>query len=120
MKMTTPEMNVVRFKENDIIVASGDTLRLSKLGDGQAKNGIVNYKNQTFTLTDQNAVYAVLAALNAEGHSIDTLVDNGSYNASVRSLFNIEANVSGNYESGVRNSGYNGTYLYIDGRFRKQ
>ena len=120
MKMAKPEMTVVRFNENDIIVASGDTLSLSKFGDGQAKNGVVNYKNQAFTLTDSSAVNAVLAVLNADGYPGSTLVDNGSYNTSVKSLFNIEANVSGDNERGVRNSNYSGNYLFVDGRFRKQ
>ncbi len=120
MKMSTPEMKVVRFNENDIIVASGDTLSLSKFGDGEAKNGVVNYKNQAFTLTDSSAVNAVLAALNADGYSESTLVDNGSNNTSVKNLFKIEANVSGNFETGVRNSNYSGNYLFVDGRFRKQ
>lgn len=93
MRMATPEMKVVHFNENDIIVASGDTLSLSKFGDGHSKNGVVNYKNQAFTLTDRSAVNTVLAALNADGYSGSTLVDNGTYNTSVTNLFNIEANV---------------------------
>ena len=116
MKMTTPEMNVVRFKENDIIVASSDVLSLSNLGDDVPKNGIVNYKNQTFTLTDQNAVNAVMEALNAAGHDSTTQIRRNPE----ESIIDVSTLLSRETNNGVRLKAWNGTYLFIDGMFRKQ
>ncbi len=115
MRMATPEMKVVRFNENDIIVASGDTLSLSKMGDGQAKNGVVNYKNQVFTLTDSSAVNAVMAALNAAGHDSSTEIRKPD-----SSPFKVEFILDKEVNSGIEDNKWNGNYLFIDGLFMKQ
>ena len=44
-KMSTPKMNVIRFNESDVIVASGvvgKTLSISGIGDGQSGNAFLN------------------------------------------------------------------------------
>jgi len=120
MKMAKPEMAVVRFKENDIIVASGDALSLSKFGDGQVKNGVVTYQNQAFTIADSSAINSVLTALNGAGHSGSTLLYNNNDDVTFDYLFKVEANTDGRFPTGVKSKNWNGDYLFIDGKFRKQ
>ena len=117
MRMATPEMKVVRFNENDIIVASGDALSLSNFHDGNAKTGVVKYNNQTYSLTDSSAVNAVLAALNEAGHDSNTRMsryESGSSAQKVSEIMNIEVN------RGTFLGNWDGNYLFIDGLFRKQ
>ena len=46
-KMTKPEVDVVKFHESDVIVASVDVLRVSGFGtDGQTRNGIMSFNRQ--------------------------------------------------------------------------
>ena len=46
MKMETPKMDVVRFQEADVIVASGDdTLALTKFNNGEAGDAMVDGKS---------------------------------------------------------------------------
>ena len=116
MKMTTPEMNVVRFKENDIIVASGDALRLSNFYDGQPNTGVVKYKNQTYTLTDSNAVDAVMTALNEAGHKSNTKLVR-SENGSGRKFLEI---MNDEINTGEFQGSWDGNYLFIDGVFKRQ
>ena len=48
MTMKTPEMEVVRFNESDVIVAS--TLGLMNMNDGIAKNAIIQTGGQAYTV----------------------------------------------------------------------
>jgi len=51
-KMRVPKMDVVRFKESDVIVASGaKTMTISNFGDGINLNGI--YKFGSFRYTNE-------------------------------------------------------------------
>lgn len=47
MTMKTPEMEVVRFNESDVIVASGDSYKLTGFGDTVANNGRINAHSVT-------------------------------------------------------------------------
>ncbi len=49
MTMKTPEMEVVRFSESDVIVASGN-LALQNMNDSIAKNAIITVGGQTHTV----------------------------------------------------------------------
>jgi len=52
-KMNAPKMEVVRFKEADVIVASGaKTLTLENFGNGVLGDGSLNFGNYTHTSTD--------------------------------------------------------------------
>ena len=42
MTMKTPEMEVVRFNESDVIVASGDAFQLFGFSDGTPNTGKIN------------------------------------------------------------------------------
>ena len=42
MTMKTPEMEVVRFNESDVIVASGNSYQLFGFGDGTPNTGKIN------------------------------------------------------------------------------
>jgi len=52
-KMNAPKMEVVRFKEADVIVASGaKTLTLENFGNGVLGDGSLNFGNYTHTSND--------------------------------------------------------------------
>ena len=53
--MKRPEMEVVRFKEADIIVASGNIATLSGFNDNEARNGEVRYGNTTYKRGDRDS-----------------------------------------------------------------
>lgn len=50
-KMRTPEMEVVRFTQSDVIVASGGSMGASGFNDGERTNSILNIGGQSFTLS---------------------------------------------------------------------
>ena len=53
-KWSSPEMNVVRFNEKDVIVASGvaKTITLQNFGNGVAGDGLLHFGNYTHTSND--------------------------------------------------------------------
>ena len=56
-KLTTPEMNVIRFNEADVIVASGGdpkrTINVSGIKDGTLGNGKITYMGTDYTNNNQ-------------------------------------------------------------------
>ena len=61
-KMKMPEMDVVRFNESDVIVASGDpkTFSLIKVGNGISGDSRIIYMGQEYTDSDGQALADLL------------------------------------------------------------
>ena len=55
--MKRPEIEVVRFKEADVIVASGNIARLSGFNEGGAGTGKVNYGGTDYDYGNRNSLY---------------------------------------------------------------
>ena len=63
-KMKTPEIDVIRFTESDVIVASGGgILTLSQMGDGDNDNNIASFGGHDYTKVDGSG--ALVSALNS-------------------------------------------------------
>ena len=86
-KMTAPVMDVVRFQESDVIVAS---MRISgfSVTDNTDKNGTVTYKGVTYDYTNSSSLFTLL---NSEGKMrIDATITNPTYgdaNKTIGDLF---------------------------------
>ena len=86
--MRTPKMDVVRFTESDVIVASGgalSTVTISGLGNGNLGDNYLSYGSTELDLTDasnhhlsfgngfnNNGTIKTLDILNSEAGSTDT------------------------------------------------
>ena len=103
-KMTTPEMNVIRFNEADVIVASGnDPMRsftVSGVGNGIRRDATINYYNKEYKV---NNTWDLLDALAANG------VTDACYNSSA-GLFPVVALLDSDEESDL--SGSDGEWVY--------
>ena len=75
-KMRVPEMDVVRFKENDVIVASGAILGLTLYGFANTikKDGLMTYKGTSYNSSNYNDL---ITALTGDEY-LDCIGENGS------------------------------------------
>jgi hypothetical protein len=105
-KMIRPEMSVVRFKEADVIVASGLTMTWSNFGDGTAKNGVVTFNGTDYTISDTTAISNLY---NDMGVKRTAGLENrdGTVDKSINTVLNLE--LSGD---GVSSKAWNTTYVY--------
>ena len=105
-KMIRPEMSVVRFKEADVIVASGLTMTWSNFGDGTAKNGVVTFNGKDYTISDTTAISNLY---NDMGVKRTAGLENrdGTVDKSINTVLNLE--LSGD---GVSSKAWNTTYVY--------
>ena len=105
-KMSMPELDVVKFKELDVIVASNGFYTLSKTGDGTGWN---------MRFTDPNGAYIVkntqVGSVNYDGQfgPSDQLTfhNNAGSNLSLFSLINMD---SSNVPTPT--NGFDGDYVY--------
>ena len=117
-KMRTPKMDVIRFKENDVIVASGtaaNTMTWSNFGDGIAQNGIVSYNGQSFTIRSAGDNASLYDALSSIGVKRSTEIDNKE---TTQIMYFILASEVKN--TGVESTAWNGTYAWNGSSFIKQ
>ncbi len=71
-KMVTPEMDVVRFRESDVIVASG-VLRFTNFNDTVRANGQVSYNGHTYDTSKYPALVTdFLNALGGKDYIVST------------------------------------------------
>ena len=75
-KMVRPEMSVVRFKEADVIVASGavTAMQWTGFGDGVKANGVITYKGTGYTIDSIANVNNVITAMGDMGVTEGTKV----------------------------------------------
>lgn len=109
-QMRKPEMEIIRFTERDIVVASNGARRMAtsfsltgvNANDGEG-NGIANYNNTDYPINSTNAVNTFISALGVS----DAGIDNGRIRApqSLVGTLNVEATKGtiGNWD---------GTYTY--------
>ena len=76
-KMRKPELNIVRFKETDIIVASGDTPMgpLNISGFTSVGQGMMNYNNVDYTESNKGDLIQLL------GSGYTTVYANARFNS---------------------------------------
>ena len=86
-KLTTPEMNVIRFNEADVIVASGnDPMRsftVSGVCNGDSGDATINYYNKEYKANNNDAKNLV-DALHANG------LTESCYDSSIGGLFPVQ------------------------------
>ena len=75
-KMVRPEMSVVRFKEADVIVASGavTAMQWANFGDNVKANGVITYKGSDYTIDSIANVNNVITAMGDMGVNEGTKV----------------------------------------------
>jgi hypothetical protein len=117
MIMKKPEVDVIRFSCSDVVAASSPTMTWSKFGDNTAKNGIVNYNGQTYTIDSADSITSLYTAMSGIGVTDSTRIDNNTSNEKMKAVLNLEA---GGRENGVRSPLWNGTYIYENGVFTKK
>ena len=94
-------MDVVRFKEDDVIVASGHHMiaEVSNLADGTNNNAFIRFLNGETVERD----YANLSQLVEQG--LNSTFYNGTDNVTLSDLVNQDAN-----DDSSTHSSFNGTY----------
>lgn len=107
MKMETPKMDVVRFKEADVIVASpapiAEVVTLSALGNSDFDDNVVSGNGFSLAFPDiSNGSYAHLLKL-------DSTFNNGTSQKTLKNLVD-STKVSDDDSYGA----FNGTYQYDD------
>ena len=109
MKKFNPEMKVVRFGNEDVIVTSGvatKTMAWSQFGDGTANNGIVNYNGVNYTIDSDTAITNLFTAMGVSKYT-GIQQRNGVVNSSINTVLGNELK-----NNGVSSPGWNTTYLY--------
>ena len=127
-KMSTPEMDVIRFSESDVIVASGvvgKTLSISGVGDGDKGNafltigGIPYSSNQVVNYTTGfSAAYNdYMSGLST--YSTGTMLhhSDGNNSLTINGAFMYDAGTS---TSDSYNAWVNGSYVWRDGSWHHQ
>ena len=108
-EMKRPEMKVVRFKEADVIVASGSgapkTMSWTKFGDGNANNGVVKFNETDYIISSSDAITDLLSAM-----GVKRTAGIEHRNGSVYSIDNILGNETKG--TGVSSKNWNTTYYY--------
>ena len=115
-KMKTPEMDVIRFNESDVIVASGDpvpanTLRLTGFNSGSVVGKFQVGDNSYTTNSDVSGLYDDLSTLAGTTVNGDTCVSNGHYYM-FSSLIRDD-------QGGMDLDGYDGDYTWSGWYFKK-
>ncbi len=110
-QMNKPEMSVVRFAENDVIVASGNERRivpqsfdLTGCTGTVVGDGTVTYNNVVYTLDSTANVDSFIAAIGADGIR-NAGIQSGSKPGSLRHTLNYEVTTGTQYYK-------DGTYVY--------
>ena len=103
-KWSKPEMKVIRFKEADVIVASGavSTKDWSGFGDGIASNAVVKFNGISYTIDSQDVINQIISATGRNNPGIN----NGESTMSVKKLLGHEL------EGTVSSKRWNGNYVY--------
>ena len=88
-KMTIPVMDVVRFNESDVIVASGAAgqLRAIKFDNSSERDGRITYNNNTYHYEIRSTLYEEL------GDKTYIMAKSGN-KESLEALFNSDQNLS--------------------------
>ena len=94
-QMRKPEMEVIRFTESDIVVASNGARRMAtsfsltgvNANDGKG-NGIANYNNTDYLLNSEDAVKTFISAMGVSNAGISI----GGDAQSLKGTLNKEAN----------------------------
>ena len=107
-QMRKPEMEVIRFAESDIVVASNGSRRMAtsfSLTNVNAKdgagNGIANYNNTNYLLNSEDAVKTFISAMGVSNAGISI----GGDAQSLRGTLNKEANLG-------TSGSWDGYYVY--------
>ena len=124
-KMSTPEMDVIRFSESDVIAASGvvgKTLSITGIGDGQSGNafltiGGTSYRSNLVANSDSQFVAgynAYMSGLNT--YSDDPYLYSGQNSLSIKVALGSTADESSDSDY----HWIDGTYEWRDGSWHHQ
>ena len=107
-KMERPKIEVIRFNENDVIVASSGlrgapTITMSRFSGGTPKDGTVQYNGNSYSIASKDDVSTFLSALRNNGIR-NAGISNGASTQSLRNTLGYEVS------DGARN--WDGTFVY--------
>ena len=117
--MKKPEVDVIRFKEEDIVAASNFRMTIDKFGNQKQKDGIVTFNNTTYIMDSEESVINAIKAMPA-GITSDTQVYiTNTVHTSLWNGFQAEANLDGNHPGGATAGQWNNTFEYVNGVFTR-
>lgn len=124
-KMNAPKMEVVRFKEADVIVASGaKTMSWTGFGDGNASNNKITFGNGTEFEFGGSAAADVLQTIydNTGANSTTSIWNEFRKNEPEKQYAALDGVVSNLVATDTSAGTWNYTYVYDAGnnRFNKQ
>ena len=118
MTMKTPEMEVVRFNESDVIVASGNVVAsVYGFNDEVAKNAGVKWRGIDYKTTNANGARDLLSALGQDGIPSSVTFSSGHGSFTVSEMFDDDTMEVDDERSIPL---FNGTYTYRNGGFHLQ
>ena len=110
-QMRKPVMEVIRFTESDIVVASNGarrmaepTLSLTGFSGGSPADGVASFNGEDYVMSSHTAVTSLVKALNGSGIS-NAGISTGGKAQSLRATLKFEV------DSGARYF-YDGDYVY--------
>ena len=111
-RLRTPEVEVIRFNEADVIVASGGTLTMTNFGDSNSANNVTTYKSDKYIYNDgQVGLDGFINYIKGDvGYNGNIMFDPGDGNE--QSLIGALT-----YKDDVDGADYNGTYRWYNGVF---
>lgn len=115
-KMRMAKLDVVRFTESDVIVASRNMITVSGMGDGKANNLNIGYGENSYFAGSEEQMQAFYNAFNPVNHT--------NINGDTRIYFingetSTELSMLETFDAQYTNFG-NGSYIWKDGAFRYQ
>ena len=127
-KMSAPRMDVIRFNESDVIVASNGgrkTLSISGIGDGQGNNASFVFGGNGGSWSSEQIVFdnssfaaginSYLGIENSSGIRVKVLGENGGSYPLINLVYDEYAARDNNY-----NANYNGNYTWDGSDFIHQ
>ena len=117
--MKKPEVDVIRFKEEDIVAASNFRMTIDKFSNSTAKDGIVTFNNKTYIMDSEASINNAINAMPG-GITSDTQVYiTDTIHTSLWNGFQAEANLDGNHAGGATAKEWNNTFEYVNGVFTR-
>ena len=118
--MRKPEMDVIRFKEEDIVAASNEGFQMTirEFANHNAKDGTVTFNNQTYTIDSQASIDSVFAALPSGITSDTQIYITPTVSTSLGNGFQAEANLDGKHAGGATATEWNNTFVYDGSIFK--
>ena len=119
MIMKKPEVDVIRFTEEDIVAASNFRMKIEQFANQTQKDGMVTFNNTTYIINSEESINNAIKAMSG-GITSDTQVYiTDTVHTSLWNGFQAEANLDGNHPKGATAQEWNNTFEYVNGVFTR-